>query len=114
MLKSRDGVMIIPTITLLVLFVICLGCYTGQTFGNRLFSGHYNGDATVASPVFSCIYGVIIAVITLFLNGLHFAPDGIVWLLGCINGVVVFLYNLGMIQAALRAERDPVPLQFSM
>lgn len=86
--------MVIPVVAL------CIACYTGQSFFNKLFSLRYQGPAAVASPVYACLYGFLVAAVTLCLSGFRFAPSGMTVLLGVINGGVLFLYNLGMVKAA--------------
>ena len=85
-----------------LLIIICILCYVGQIFFNKLFSANYSGSAAAAAPVFNTIYSVIIVVITFSLN--HFAVDAspATILMGAANGFIIFMYNLGMIQAARR------------
>lgn len=80
--------------------VICVACYTGQTFFNKLFSTHYRGPETAATPVYAVLYGVLVSAVTVFLIRFQISPSKETVLLGCINGVVLFLYNLGMIHAS--------------
>lgn len=80
--------------------VICVACYTGQTFFNKLFSTHYRGPETAATPVYAVLYGVLVSAVTLLLIHFQISPSKETVLLGCINGVVLFLYNLGMIHAS--------------
>lgn len=87
---------------ILLLMILCVGFYTGQTFMNRMFSGRYKGAPTVAGPVFSVIYGAIVAVLVFLLNGMRFSPSTGTLILGIVNGLILFLYNLGMVQAARR------------
>lgn len=84
----------------LLILVLCIICYTGQTFLNKLFSIYYAGPAAAATPVYASLYGLIVSIVTLCLVGFHFAPSPITVVLGCVNGVVLFFYNLGMIYAA--------------
>lgn len=86
--------MVIPVVAL------CIACYTGQSFFNKLFSMRYQGPAAAATPVYATLFGVIVAAVTLCLSGLRFAPGRETLLLGCATGAVLFLYNLGMIRAA--------------
>lgn len=80
--------------------VICVACYTGQTFFNKLFSTYYRGPETAATPVYAVLYGVLVSAVTVFLIRFQISPSKETVLLGCINGVVLFLYNLGMIHAS--------------
>lgn len=86
--------MVIPVV------VLCIACYTGQSFFNKLFSMKYQGPAAAASPVYAALFGLIVAAVTLCLSGFRLSPSGLTALLGAANGVVLFLYNLGMIKAA--------------
>lgn len=86
--------MVIPVVAL------CIACYTGQGFFNKLFSMRYQGPPAAATPVYATLFGVIVAAVTLCLAGFRFAPSVETALLGCATGVVLFLYNLGMIKAA--------------
>lgn len=79
---------------------LCVACYTGQSFFNKLFSLRYQGPAAAASPVYACLYGFLVAAVTLCLSGFRFAPSETTVLLGAVNGAVLFLYNLGMVKAA--------------
>lgn len=89
-----------PALFIFIITVICVACYTGQTFFNKLFSTHYKGSETAATPVYAVLYGILVGAITLFLTHFQVSPSRITVLLGCINGVVLFLYNFGMIHAS--------------
>lgn len=89
-----------PAIILLTL--LCVLLYTGQSFFNRMFSGSYKGASEIATPVFSSLYGAIVVVLTLLLNGGRFSPSLPTVLFGMGDGVILFVYNLSMIQAARR------------
>ena len=84
----------------ILLLVSCIACSTGQTFLNRSFSTAYDGPVSAATSVYAALYGLIVSAITLCLTGLRFAPSGATVLLGCANGAMLFLYNLGMVHAA--------------
>ena len=86
--------------SIVALLVLCIACYTGQTFLNRSFSTAYDGPVNTATSVYAALYGLIVSAITLCLMGLRFAPSGTTVLLGCVNGAMLFLYNLGMVHAA--------------
>lgn len=89
-----------PAFLIVLITVLCIACYTGQTFFNKLFSLHYQGPEAAATPVYAALYGAIVGVVTLFLVRFQAAPSRETVLLGCVNGVVLFLYNLGMIHAS--------------
>ena len=89
-----------PAIFVVLMTVVCIACYTGQTFFNKLFSMHYKGPEAAATPVYAVLYGALVSAVTLALVRFQLNPSGETVLLGCINGVVLFLYNLGMIRAS--------------
>ena len=84
----------------LLILIICVICYTGQTFFNKLFSVNYRGSESAATPVYAVLYGLIVTTVTLFLADFQFLPSKETVILGCINGSILFLYNLGMIHAS--------------
>ena len=89
-----------PAVSIFLITVVCIACYTGQTFFSKLFSMHYEGLQAAATPVYAALYGVLVSAVTLCLVRFQLAPSGETVLLGCVNGVVLFLYNLGMIHAS--------------
>lgn len=89
-----------PAFLIFLMTAACIACYTGQTFFNKLFSTHYKGPEAAATPVYAVLYGGLVSAVTLFLVRFQAAPSRETVLLGCINGVVLFLYNLGMIHAS--------------
>ena len=82
--------------------------YTGQGFFNKLFSVSHPADASMVSPVFNVIYGLVVAVGTFVFSGSRFEPDGSTLLFGAANGVTLFLYNYSAIHAA---KSGPYTLQ---
>ena len=89
-----------PAIFVVLMTVVCIACYTGQTFFNKLFSMHYKGPEAAATPVYAVLYGALVSAVTLALVRFQLNPSRETVLLGCSNGVVLFLYNLGMIRAS--------------
>lgn len=83
-----------------VMLVICILCYTVQTFFNKMYSVSYRGPAVAATPVFASLYGLIVGGATLVYNGLQFQPSAATLVMGLVNGVVLFLFNLSSINAA--------------
>ena len=83
-----------------LILVVCVACYTSQTFFNKLFSVNYNGPASTATPVYAVLYGLIVSIVTLLLAGLHFSPSKETVILGCLNGAILFFYNLGIVHAS--------------
>lgn len=96
---AREG-RVVPALLMVLITVLCIACYTGQTFFNKLFSMNYRGPDAAATPVYAVLYGALVSAVTLFLIRFQAAPSRETALLGCINGVVLFLYNLGMIHAS--------------
>lgn len=79
----------------------CIICFTFQGFFGKLYAGAYRGEQNAATPVFACIYGLIVGVSVLAAAlGFRFAPSAPTWILGIVNGFMLFLYNLGMINAS--------------
>ena len=89
-----------PAVSIFLITVGCIACYTGQTFFSKLFSMRYQGPPSAATPVYAALYGALVSAVTLCLVRFQLAPSGETVLLGCVNGVVLFLYNLGMIHAS--------------
>lgn len=95
-----------------VILVICsICCYVGQNFFNKLFSVSWRGEPTLATPVFSVIYGLIVGLGTLATGGFGLAPDWLTLGMGVLNGGVLFLYNLSAVNAA---RRGPFSFQSMM
>ena len=88
-----------PTVFIPFVIVFCVACYTGQTFFNKLFATHYNGPEAAATPVYAVLYGVLVSAVTLLIHA-QMSPSKGTILLGCVNGVILFLYNFGMIHAS--------------
>lgn len=82
------------------LVLLCVFCYTGQNFFNKMYSITYTGPAVAATPVFASIYGLLTGAATLAYNGFQFQADAATVGLGIANGVVLFLFNLGAINAS--------------
>jgi len=79
----------------------CILCYTFQGLFGKMYSSAYTGEESDATPVFSCIYGVIVGVSVLAVAlGFRFEASLATWGLGIANGLMLFLYNLGVIKAS--------------
>lgn len=89
-----------PVPFVVLITIVCVACYTGQTFFNKLFSIQYDGPEAAATPVYAVLYGALVSAVTLALVRFQVAPSKETVVLGCANGVVLFLYNLGMIHAS--------------
>ena len=91
---SEKNIMPFILVASMVLF------YTFQSAFCNQYARHYPGEKKNASFVYSVLYGVIVALVTLILAKGRFAPSGITVLLGCINGAVLILYNTMLIKAS--------------
>lgn len=89
-----------PTFFIFLLTLLCVACYTGQTFFSKLFSTHYGGQEEAATPSYAVLYGTLVSIVTLLLCRFQAAPSKETILLGCINGCVLFLFHLSMIHAS--------------
>lgn len=85
------------TSTLLILFLIVL--YTMQSLFCRFFSMNYPGKEENTSFVFSVTTGIAVTILTFAYNGFTFQASWITLLLGLLNAVALFGYNLGLIKA---------------
>ncbi|MBR7111753.1 MAG: hypothetical protein IKC75_02360 [Clostridia bacterium] len=83
-----------------VFMVAIVLLYTAQSFLTRLYSARYPGNADNASPVFSIISGITVAVVSVAVCGFHFAASPLTWLLGILNALALILYNATIIKAS--------------
>ena len=86
----------------IALLLILALIYTFQSLFAKLFSNQYTGEARFSSPVFSVIYGLFIGLLTLAMNGFSYEPSLWTFLFGLGNAVVLFLYNLALIEGSRR------------
>ena len=83
------------------MLVGCILCYTFQGLFGKMYSSSYTGKENDATPVFSCIYGLIVGVSVLAAAlGFRFEASLVTWGMGIANGLMLFLYNLGVIKAS--------------
>lgn len=83
------------------MLVGCILCYTFQGLFGKMYASAYTGAENDATPVFSCIYGLIVGVSVLAVAlGFRFEAGAATWGLGIANGLMLFLYNLGVIKAS--------------
>lgn len=83
------------------MLVGCILCYTFQGLFGKMYASAYTGEENDATPVFSCIYGLIVGVSVLAVAlGFRFEAGLATWGLGIANGLMLFLYNLGVIKAS--------------
>ena len=90
---------LVGLVALMILF------FSFQSLFTRLYSANYAGsDASKATPVFSVVYGVFIAVASFVVGGMTFAPSWRTILLGLLNAGMLVLYNTSIIEAGNRGS----------
>ena len=86
----------------MVMLAGCMICYVFQGLFGKLYAAAYDGQESDATPVYSCLYGVIVSVsVFAAAMGFRFSASAGTWALGVLNGLMLFLYNLGVIKASL-------------
>lgn len=87
---------------LLIVLLVISGSllYTIRALTNKLFAVSYDGDPSVATPVFSSITGFSGFLITVLLSGGIGLPNLTTLGCGVTAGCILFLYDLGNIRAA--------------
>lgn len=86
----------------IVLTCTCTLCYVFQGLFGKMFSAHYEGESMDATAVFSTLFGGFVGVSVLAVAlGFRLNASPATWMLGILNGVVLFVYNLAIINAAL-------------
>lgn len=84
-----------------ILTITCILCYVCQGLFGKLFAMHFDGQSSDATPVYSTLYGLIVGVSVLTAAlGFRLSASASTWTLGMINGAVLFLYNLAIINAS--------------
>ena len=79
----------------------CILCYTFQGLFGKMYASAYEGNESDATPVYSTLYGVIVGVSVLAVAvGFRFEASFSTWWMGIANGLMLFLYNLGVIKAS--------------
>lgn len=89
------------TIPVPALLILCIACYTSSSFFAKCYSSAYKGNSASATPVYSSIFGLIVGTIVLTLgSGMRFSASLATWLYGLAAGIILFLFNLGSINAS--------------
>ncbi|MBQ3708399.1 MAG: EamA family transporter [Clostridia bacterium] len=83
---------------LLVAVLVLL--YTFQSAFCNLYAKHYPGQKAHASPVYSVLYGFLVALGTLVFARFAVHPSPLTWGLGILNGAALVTYNTLLIKAA--------------
>lgn len=83
------------------LLITCVMCYVCQGMFGKLYAIRFDGQPNDATPIYSTLYGLIVGLGVLAV-ALKFRlnASGITWTLGLINGAVLFVYNLCIINAS--------------
>ena len=83
------------------LLITCVMCYVCQGLFGKLYAIHFDGQANDATPVYSTLYGFIVGVGVLAVAlGFRLEASAITWTLGLINGAVLFVHNLCIINSS--------------
>lgn len=83
------------------LLMTCVMCYVCQGLFGKLYAIHFDGQANDATPVYSTLYGLVVGLGVLAVAlGFRLEASSITWTLGLINGAVLFVYNLCIINAS--------------
>ena len=88
---------------LYAVMVLLTFIFAGQSLFGRLYSEAYAGKGN-ASAVFSILYGIVVGVITLGINGFVFAPSVPTLLLGLLNAVTLYMYNMSLLSGSVRGS----------
>lgn len=88
---------------LYVVMVILTFIFAGQSMFGRLYSSAYAGKGD-GSSVFSVLYGIVVGVITLAISGFAFAPSWQTLLLGAVNAVTLYMYNMSLLNGSVRGS----------
>ena len=78
--------------------------YTMQSFFCRIYTDNYPGEKHNASPVYTVVSGLSVAIITFAFTGFSFSAKPITLLLGVLNAVALFGYNYFIIKASQRGS----------
>ena len=83
------------------LLITCVMCYVCQGLFGKMYAIHFDGRSGDATPVYSTMYGLIVGLGVLAVAlGFRLNASAATWTLGLINGAVLFIYNLCIINAS--------------
>ena len=83
------------------LLITCVMCYVCQGLFGKLYAIHFDGQSSDATPVYSTLYGFIVGLGVLAVAlGFRLNASTTTWTLGLINGAVLFVYNLCIINSS--------------
>lgn len=83
---------------ILILLMICL--YSFQSFCCKKYTDTYPGRADLASPVFTAVSGVVVAIISLCFMGFRFSATSLTVLLGVLNALSITGFNYFMVKTS--------------
>ena len=81
---------------LLILMMVLL--YTFQSVFCKQYAKYYPGDPRHATPVFTIVGGIVVAVVSFFFSGMTFSASPLTLLLGVANAITLYCYNYSVIQ----------------
>ena len=87
---------------LLIAVIILL--YSFQTLFCKLYTDRYPGRADLASPVFCVLEGIFVTLFTFAFGGFRFNISPFTLLMGVLNALALFAYNLSLIKAGSRGS----------
>lgn len=83
---------------ILIAFIVLL--YSFQSFLCKKYSDNYPGDPDTASPIFTIVSGLIVAIVSIALSGFVFSAGTLTIILALVNGIALFGYNMFLIKAS--------------
>ena len=87
---------------LLIAAIILL--YSFQTLFCKLYTDRYPGRADLASPVFCVLEGIFVTLFTFAFGGFQFHVSPFTLLMGVLNALALFAYNMSLIKAGSRGS----------
>lgn len=87
-------------VILVLMSIVDIILYTVRSYTNKLFAISYEGNPSMAAPLFSTITGLSGFLFTVLLSGKMELPNMTTLLCGISAGSFLFLYDLGNIRAA--------------
>lgn len=88
------------SVILVLMSIADIVLYTVRSYTNKLFALSYEGEPSMATPLFSTITGLTGFLFTVLFSGKMGLPDVTTLLCGICAGCFLFLYDLGNIRAA--------------
>ena len=87
---------------LLIAVIILL--YSFQTLFCKLYTDRYPGRADLASPIFCVLEGIFVTLFTFAFGGFRFSLSPFTLLMGVLNALALFAYNMSLIKAGSRGS----------